>query len=179
MPPEDDKQREEKAKSDAAAMLMTIMKEQSLATLGLRAALDDVREAVLDLVDEARDLNVHITGLNVMLARQTYVEDELLSIMIGDPKATPPVPGHEPTTVDRLKVIQEYEARLEKEAALEAEQEQKQKEAEALAVPAKPVPKETPIITSSPPSMSRPHHPLPIVRPPTTGGSPVAPAATT
>jgi len=155
---------EDKAKSDAAALLMTIMKEQSLATLGLRKALDENCEATLDVRDELATLNVHITGQNVMLARQTYVEDEMLAILIGDPTATPPVPGREPTMIDRLKINQEYEARLEKEAKEESEQEKKQAEAEALAVPEK---KENPIITSGA-ALPRAHHPLPVVqRPPT------------
>jgi len=162
---------EEKVKADAAALLMSIMKEQSLATLGLRKALDENCEATLDVRDELVALNIHITGQNVMLARQTYVEDEMLSIMIGDPAATPPVPGREPTMIDRLKIIQEYEARLEKEAKEESEQEKKQAEAEALAVPEQ---KEPPIITSGPASIPRAHHPMPVVRPPSATTSPTA-----
>ena len=157
-------------KADTAALLIEIMKEQSLATMGLRKGLEDLKNAVLDADETLASLNTHLIGVSVSLERQMHVDDELLSIMVGDPKANPPVPGREPTMMDRLKIIQEYEDRLEREAAEVEKAEQKRREAEEIAVPTKPESKEKPIITSSPPSMTRPHHPLPVVRQP--GASP-------
>jgi hypothetical protein len=156
-------------KLDVATLFIGIMKEHSLATQELRVVLEEVRDALLDSNEFLDSLNTHVIGLNVAMARQTHVEDELLAITVGNPHAKPPVPGREPTTMDRLRIIQEYEENLEKEAKKDEEDERKRQEAMDLAIPPKPEPTldQPSMITSQPssPSMLRPHHPLPVVRP--------------
>lgn len=69
------------------------------------------------LQDSIDQLDLHVVGQNVMLARQEFIDDELFVIWKGNPDATPPVPGREPTPADRMAALEKYNATLAAEAA--------------------------------------------------------------
>jgi len=73
-------------------------------------------EQLADLQSSIDSLDEHVVGQNLMLARQNFVDDKLLDIWKGNPTATPPVEGREPTLADRAAALADWEARLEKEA---------------------------------------------------------------
>lgn len=71
------------------------------------------------LQDSIDNLDLHVVGQNVMLARQEFIDDELFMVWKGNPDAAPPVPGREPTLADRAAAIEKYNKKLEEEAAKE------------------------------------------------------------
>lgn len=118
----------------ALAEVMSLFKEMSLALIenskATRALLavyasgknadGDEETGLLDQLAELQgsidSLDEHVVGQNLMLARQNFVDDKLLEIWKGNPTATPPVEGREPTLADRAAALADWEARLEKEA---------------------------------------------------------------
>jgi hypothetical protein len=161
-------------KLDPAALLLDLMKEQTIALVRLsdtigrfHDAMEDQTAAIDDLREDIGELGTNMIGVSVALGRGNFVEDRMLEIQIGKPDATPPLPGREPTPADRLKAVHEWEEKLVKDAKAEEAAEKEQEKALAAAVPEKPKEKpaplalhapKPPIITSKPP---RP--PLPVV----------------
>lgn len=157
---------------EAAELVLQLFKEQAQGTLELVKAVraltmqivglppdDKHPEGLIGLMDRLGDLgeavdelDTHIVGQNVMLARINFVFDRMVDIATGDETAPePPAEGTEPEPGmtykkpripifrDLSAILLAYEKELEDEATREADAEAKEiAEEEAATAPAKP-----------------------------------------
>ncbi len=131
-----------------------------LAITGLDPSVEDPegQDGLMDVIDELRDsneeLDTRMTGMNMILARYSWVFDRMLDIKTGDPTAPALEFGKEPeagkvgreprlpTFQDMVGALKEFDEMAEKEAVAEAEeQERLKKEEEARAASASSPPK--------------------------------------
>lgn len=110
-----------------------------------------------DLQEGIDDLTANVQANNALQARQAFIDDELERISLGEPDATPPVPGREPTLADRLAAKRRHEENLARE------EEQAEKEAQEAAREAEGPPAEPPPL-AKPPMLSNAPRPAPRFR---------------
>lgn len=195
---DDDEKKESAHESAAAGLLLQLFKEQTQAamenTKALRAltmqivglppdeqnpdGLIGLMDRLGDLGEAMDELDTHMVGQNVMLARINFVFDRMVQIATGDEEEpelaenAEPEPGktykkpRTPIFRDLAAILIDYEKELEEEAKREAEQEAKEAEAEqkADAPPAKPS-----MLSNGPPAKPHPRlkalPPLPVSAP--------------
>lgn len=158
-----DDEKEKQAKVEAAELMFQLLKEQTQAALENTKALraltlqlvglppdKDHPEGLIGLMDRlgdlgeaVDDLDTHIVGQNVMLARINFVFDRMVDIATGDeekpelPENAEPEPGktykkpRTPAFRDLAAILLDYEKELEEEARREAEAEEKEAQEEA------------------------------------------------
>lgn len=96
---------------------------------GVFERLDDLSESMDHLREAVGETNLH-------LARYSFVADRLMEIHKGDPAAQPPVPGRAPELSDIVAALEEFDRKLDEEAAkIDAEGEAIEGAAEAEAPP--------------------------------------------
>lgn len=164
----------EKGEQLSAELLFGLMKEQTQSSLELTKALRALTMQIVGLPPDEKnpdgliglmdrlgalgeavdELDTHIVGQNIMLARINFVFDRMVEIATGDEEQpelaenAEPEPGKAykkpriPIFRDLAAILIDYEKELEEEAKREADQEAKEaaeEEAEsAPAAPAKP-----------------------------------------
>ena len=167
----DETEAEKKEKVSNAELIFQLLKEQAQAamenTKALRAltlqlvgvppdetnkdGLIGLMDRLGDLGEAADELDTHLVGQNVMLARINFVFDRMVDIATGDDEKPELAEGVEPepgTTYkkprvpifrDLAAILLDYEKELEEEAKRESEAEEKELAAEEAATPpAKP-----------------------------------------
>jgi hypothetical protein len=171
----DETEKEKQAKVDAAELMFQLMKEHTQAlmenTKALRGVVlqiigvapDDKNPGGLiglmdrlgDLGEAVDELDTHIVGQNVMLARINFVFDRMVDIATGDEEKPELTEGQEPEPGkvykkaripifrDLSAILLDYDKELEEEAKRDSEAEQKEIEEEDRggappAPPAKP-----------------------------------------
>lgn len=103
---------------------------------------DGLMDAFAGVQESLDDLDGRMTGMNLILARYSWVFDRMLDIQNGDPEAKDPDPGKNPEagTVcktgrpanfrDMVAALHEFDKRAEEEAVAELEEEKKEQEEE-------------------------------------------------
>ena len=159
---DDDKTEKKSGEQLSAELLFGLMKEQTQSSLELTKAIRALTLQIVgvppdekhpdgliglmdrlgDLGEAVDELDSHIVGQNVMLARINFVFDRMVDIATGDEEKPELAEGAEPEPGatykkpripifrDLAAILLEYEKELEDEAKREAEAEAKEAEAE-------------------------------------------------
>lgn len=148
---------------DLAALLMDLMKEQTMAMIELRKSIDALRAAMVgtdeddglfdqfsELQSSVDSLDTHVIGQNVLLSRYSFAFDRLMEVEAGDADAQPPVAPRKPTFDDFVAALKQFDKKVEEEAAQEKEEERDEAAADAAAdQPPKPA-----MMSNTPPKPS-------------------------
>lgn len=192
---------ETQRKLDAADLMFQLLKEQTQAALentkALRAltlnivgipgdeknpdGIDGLMDTLSDLGEAVEELDTHVVGQNVMLARINFVFDKMVDIATGDEEQPELAEGAEPEPGkvykkpripifrDLSAILLDYEKEMEEEAKREAEADQKEiEEAERASAPPEP-PAKPSMMTNGPSAKPPPRlkalPPLPVSAP--------------